>query len=568
MLLRVSLLACALALISSLRAEPPGRSQEASYPEDPEADCLPFLHLRRGALIESIAFSAAYLQAAPHQDCIVLPSPPGTQPGGVAVYTKGGRLFLRSVTYGVVPLPGLAAADINRLDKILPAMAAAVRQAGRQASSPAAESDDTQLAKAALAVSFFPSALSEVRLARAGSAGRSTRVLVLDWDQRHYLWNPAAGVIEVPVPVDPLTRTPYLCVPQPELPGSILFAAEYGRLHPNERAQVLLDPRMTSHPLSWFARGAAVAAYTDGGRVGLHTGSENIPLPEATPADFAHLGILTAKAFACYHRFLEERGGRAGAVPDGLIGDTSDLQLRRAHFRLQVANARPGRIRNNYGVLVIDCGDLQCAYAPGHGAAYSGWLPPYQALLIDGITFAGAYRRDHPGESAVVVAHPPAGRLTYPQGGINAHVFYTRTGELWGHLAEDHAGEYRVGGAPASAIDDRRRLIGLCAPNQPAQEALARAAVDLLGDKYRRPAAGLSDYDGRPYGAGAVLALLRREGVPCRLAPERERSEDGRVIEYPAEAVVFRWAGEAFVYARQRVFRARARGYAPDLALE
>jgi hypothetical protein len=311
-----------------------------------------------------------------------------------------------------------------------------------------------------------------------------------------------------------------------------------------------------------------VAAYTEGDRVGLHTGSGNLPLPEATRADFGDLAKLTAVALARYHRFLEERGDRPGPVPNGLIGDTRELQLERAHFRLQVANARPARTRRGENLLVIDCGCLQCAYAPGHGAAYSGWLPPYQALLVDGIVFAGEYLRSHPGEKAVVVAHPPAGRLTYPAGGINAHVFYTRAGVLWGHLAEDHIGEYRIEGERAAAIADRGRLVDLCSRNPSGEDALARATPVLLGDSYHQSVAGPPDFAAEAFGAQAVLAQLRAQGVPCRLAPERERAEDGRVIEYPAPAVVFRWAGEVFVYARQKVHRALARGYPPDLALD
>jgi hypothetical protein len=545
----------------------PAPREEASYPEEPSADRLPFLHLRRGALIESIAFSAAYLRAAPHEDCLVLPSPDGTRLGGVAVYTKAGRLLLRSLTFGVVPLPGLVAADINHREKIIAAIAA-VPRGRRLAAADAGESDEVQLHKAAVAVSFFPSALGEAVLAgeSRGAPATKTRVLVLDWNQHHYLWNPLTGVVDVPVPINPLTHTPYLCVPEPELAGSVLFAAEYARLHPEERAEVLLDPRMTSHPRAWFARGAAVAAYTEGDRVALHTGSENLPLPEATRADFGDLAKLTAVALARYHRFLEERGDRPGPVPNGLIGDTRELQLKRTHFRLQVANARPGRTHQGENVLVIDCGCLQCVYAPGRGAAYSGWLPPYQALLVDGIVFAGEYLRAHPGEKAVVVAHPPSGRLTYPAGGINAHVFYTREGLLWGHLAEDHVGEYRIADARAAAITDRDRLLDLCFRDPSRQDALARAAPSLLGDAYHQSVAGLPAFDAAALGAEAVLAQLRAQGVPCRLVPERERAEDGRITEYPAPAVVFRWAGEAFVYARQKVYRALARGYPPDPA--
>jgi len=556
----------------SLAAPSPVRAGEAVYyPEDPAPDDLPFLHLRRGALVESVAFSCAYLRAAPAEDCVVLTQLAGARAGGVAVYTRAGRVWLRSVADGTVVLTGLQPDDLNRPERILAAIGAVVPPVVPREPADTGESDASQLRRAAAAVSFFPSVLREVRLGRPGgdpAATPATTFVVLDWDQRHFLWNPATGVIEVPVPINPLTQAPYLCVAQPELPGSVLFAAEYSRRHPEERAEVLLDPQLCGHPLAWFARGAAVAAYTDRGRVGLHNGAENIPLPDATAADFADLPRLTARAFARYHQFLEDRGSRAGPVPAGLLGDTADLQRQRAHFRLQVANARPGRIRGGQSVLIIECGCLQCVYAPGRGAAYSGWLPPYQALLVDGIVFAGAYRRAHPGERTVVVAHPPTGRLTYPQGGINADVYYTRDGALWGHLGEDHAGEYPIAGSRAAEIGDRERLVELVAHNPARQARLAQTAAEAFAGDYRRPPAEFPAFDPRSFGTEAVLALLQAQGVPCRTVPERERAEDGRIREYPAAAVLFRWAGECFAYARQRVFRARACGYLPDPALD
>ncbi len=562
---------CASALRADERPPLPCREEVANV-DEPGAENIPFLHLRRGSLIESIAFSAAYLRGAPGEDCIVLISPEGTRIGGVAVYTKADRLFLRSAAYGVLPLPGLTAADINRTEKIHAAMAAAMRTVPRLAYSTEVDSDEAQLAKAALAVDFFPSAISEVALRPTGTAPsipeRKTRVLVIDWNGKHYLWSPTTGVIDVPVPLDPLTKTAFLCVQQPELPESVLFAAEFARLHPEERAETLLDPALCSHPLTWFARGAAVAAYTEGDAVRLHTPFGNIALPGATRADFSRLPILTAKAFERYHDYLNTHGSASGEQPEGLPGDTDDLQVKRAHFRLQVANARPGRINGNRSVLIIRCGNLQCVYAPGHGAAYSGWLPPYQALLVDGIVFAGSYLKSHPGERACVIAHPPPGRLTYPQGGINAHTFYTRGSALWGHITQDHAGEYRVAGSAGSDIEDRGKLARLCADNPSMAATSARTTASILGSDYRRSVASMSPYDGREFTAIAVLAQLSDAGVPCRMVRERERMEDGRIVDFPSNAVAFQWGGAWFVYARQKVFRARARGYPSDMTLD
>ncbi len=548
-------------------AATPTPVMEADAPPAPvRAEAIPFLHLQRGSLVESVAFSVAYQRGSPGEDCIVLVRPGPRGPEAVAVFTVGAELWLRAPGLGQFRLPGLIARDINHRERVRPAVSAML--AGRPGSdrpegfAPVA----AQLDLAAAAVDFFPSALSEVDVSIAAADGtrrrQKLRVLALDWDQRHFLWNPAVGTIEVPVPVDPVTRTPALCARRAEFPASVLFVREYLRQHPEERAQVLLDPILAEHPHRWFSRGVAVAAYTVGGRVWLHVPGGDVALETAGPADLADPAALARLGIPRYQALLS--GSRVAAAPNGLIGDTDELQRRRVHFRLQADNARPGRARGGPELLIIACGDRQYVYAPGHGAAYSGWLPPYRPLLLDGILFAAQEARQHPDERYAVLVHPPAGRLTYPAGGVNAHVFYTRRGRLWGHITEDHVGEYRVADAVAADLGDLRRLRQLCADNPAMAAAQARAVADILGADYQRPGRDLPPFDARPFEPSVVLAELQAAGLTVWPVPERERADDGTIREFPSAVPAFRWAGTWYVYADRKVFRARARGYDLD----
>jgi hypothetical protein len=562
-------LAVIMPMMAALRvaATPTPVLEAAAPPASLRAAAIPFLHLQRGSLIESVAFSVAYQRGAPGEDCIVLVRPSPRGPEAVAVFTEGAALWVRAPGLGQFRLPGLLAGDINHRERVGPAVSAGLARRPDPGRPEAFAPIAAQLDLAAAAVDFFPSALSDVDVSIAAADGthrrQKLRVLALDWDQRHFLWNPAVGTIEVPVPVDPVTRTPALCARRAEFPASVLFVREYLRQHPGERAQVLLDPILAEHPHRWFSRGVAVAAYTVGGRVWLHVPGGDVALETAAPADLADPGALARPGIRRYQELLRDPRA-AAAAPNGLIGDTDELQRRRVHFRLQAANARPGRARGGPELLIIACGDRQYVYAPGHGAAYSGWLPPYRPLLLDGVLFAAREARQHPDERYAVLVHPPAGRLTYPPGGVNAHVFYTRRGRLWGHITEDHVGEYRVADAGAADLGDLRRLRQLCAENPAMAAAQARAVADILGADYERPGRDLPPFDARPFEPSVVLAELQAAGLTVRPVSERERADDGAIREFPSVVPAFRWAGSWYVYVDQKVFRARARGYDLD----
>ncbi len=551
-------------------ATPANVREAAAAPDSARAEAIPFLHLRRGSLIESVAFSIAYQRAAPGEDCILLVNVGPNGPEAVAVYTRGAELWVRAPAMGQFLLPGLVAGDINHRARVRPAVAAVLANHPRPGHPESFAPDAAQLDQAAAAVDFFPSALSDVDVSIAAADGtrrrQRLRLLVLDWNQRHFLWHPALGTFEVPVPQDPVTLAPALCARRAELPASVLFVREYLRQHPAEKAQVLLDENLTEHPLKWFARGAAVAAYTAHGRVWLHAPGADIALATAAPADFAEPAALARQGIQRYHALLRDPGPTVAASPTGLVGDTDELQRRRVHFRLQVANARPGRARGGPELLIISCGALQYVYAPGHGAAYSGWLPPYRPLLLDGILFAAHEARLHPAERYTVLVHPPTSRLTYPPGGVNAHVFYASGGHLWGHITEDHVGEYRVADATAAEVGDVRRLQALCSENPAMAAAQSRAATEALGPVYRRPARDLPPFDAGAFDPSVVLAELRAAGLPVQPVAERERADDGTIREFPSVVPAFRWAGTWYVYVDQKVFRARARGYDLDEA--
>lgn len=547
---------------------PPAWGEQVASWDQADAERAPSLHLSRGSLIESIGFSAAYLRAAPGEDCVVLWRRRGTELVGAAVYTRRGALFARSPERGTFVLSGLSAEDINRPDRLRAALASGER--GRPAAGPSPpEAESAQLEQARAAVSFFPSAVVEASLPLEGSDGRvsqqTRRLLSLYWCGRQILWSPGLGALAVPLPRDPSTGSPRLCLAYPELPESLRFAAEYPRAHPEERAALVINPEVLAHPGGVARAGVAVAAYSRRGEVLLHTVWGEIPLPGARPEDLARPDFAPG-AFRAYTRRLRTlRPGESPAVPTRLVGDTPELQIRRAVFQLQTTEAREVPTRGQPR-LILEWRSLQYGYEDNpraRGAAYLGWNPRYLPPLLDGILFAGDFHRRFPEEKVVVIAHPPAGRISYPPGKMNAHVFYTRGSELWGHIAEDHAGEYRVEGAAAGDIDRPERLLALCRSNPALDRHLKAATSRLLspGGDYHRPWERIPPFDSADFSVDGLRGRLADLGVPCAAVPHRERSEDGQVVEYPDQSLLFRFGGMLFVYAREKVYRARSFGY-------
>ncbi|HVW20417.1 MAG TPA: hypothetical protein VHC86_04315 [Opitutaceae bacterium] len=561
----------AMAAFSARAAEPPPPAGWVARWDEPGADQIPPLRLARGSLVDAVAFSAAYLRAAPDEDCVVLTRRRGRELLGTAVYTRGPELRARGASGQPLRLPGLAAADINRPDRMRPALA----QLDAELAAGAAGADgaeDAQLERAASALAFFPCAAGEVVLPEERADGSIAmarrRMLALDWGGKHLLWSPATGAIAFEPPLDPLTGTPYLCAEFPELLESVRFVAEYRRAHPGERAELLVSAAAYAHSHGLARAGVALAAYSAGPGVWLHTLLGAVPLPRARPEEIDPGPAFAERAFAAAARWRAGHPAQRALAPPRLPGDTPGLQLRRALLQLQTTEAREVAVRG-LPRLIVEWDSRQYVYAnngSGRGAGYVGWNPRYLPLLLDGLLFAADYARRFPGEKAVVVAHPPQGRISYPAGKVNAHVYYTKGAELWGHAAENHAGEYRVAGAGAADLGRPGRIEALCRSDPGFDRMLRDFNARFLAGDYLRPIGNVPAFDPAPFSPATLRARLAAAGVACALAPHRERSEDGQIREFPDEALLFRWSGALFAYAREKVYRARSLGY-PETAL-
>ena len=154
--------------------------------------------------------------------------------------------------------------------------------------------------------------------------GASVPCVVFDWDGLQYTYQPDKGTTGRPLPLNPFTGLPYLCLKNGALAECVYFRATYSRKFPNQKAVVVPgDP-------------AFVAFQTE----------QNLGL------FFPQLGYFTlAKQ---YRGIVDDRealgkvrtrivvlqvqaGARADAVPERMPGDDGDLQVRRAFLACREA---------------------------------------------------------------------------------------------------------------------------------------------------------------------------------------------------------------------------------------
>jgi hypothetical protein len=183
---------------------------------------------------------------------------------------------------------------------------------------------------------LIPVAVSPVNFqmrSRRGPVLRSTPALVFDWDGVHYVYRPYRGTIGHPIPLNPVTGLPYLCVKDGGLIESIYFSATYLKGHPAEKAVVV--PSDTP-----------AAAYTVNGKLCLFSPSLNefVLLKASGPEAIGdqtvlHSSIARAKAVLAARPApaATTRPARPGRLPDRLLGDTADSQMRRIFVAFQQA---------------------------------------------------------------------------------------------------------------------------------------------------------------------------------------------------------------------------------------
>ncbi len=573
----------AVLAILALGAAPLGRG--AGRP-DPARH---FLHLRNGSLVESIVFRSAWLKAHPDEDAIIVVRESARSgrlsDSAVSAYTQRGAVLVHDPDRGTVALASLVPADLGRPDRVAAEWS---RFSGASPSRPEAGAGDfaAQIARAYAALhdhdamGYFPAAVSPLPSVVRAAGGRSVRKevswLVFDWNDGHYGYRPDVGVVRQPVPTDPATGCPSLCLGLGDLVESVIFCAEYRRGHPGESAVLLFRPHDRTRAEN--TGGMAAAAYTRRGQLHIHSvyfgdislAENGRPLAARAIREPRRLGRAYDKylwgrfvsAYRAAHGHPPDpralrRGGRdfaellGTAAPQHLLGDTPELQVRRAYQRAQAlglsseVSVQPGigPSRAPKPCLVLCWNVSEYVYQPAIGAHYAmetdATVLPNR--LIDGILFAPAYRREHPGEKAVAIPYRDAGG-----GKWKAVTAYTRNGQVWLHNPE--TGESRLSACAPSDLENparfkRVRIDGnrLIKAEAVRSLRLKAAALDRLPlDR---------DADDAALEPGAVYARLRAAGIPCRLLPATlERDPAGIFRPVPSPSVAFRWWGVTYTY--------------------
>lgn len=168
---------------------------------------------------------------------------------------------------------------------------------------------------------IVPVALSHVTVITNEGKNLSIQALVFDWDGQHIIYDPDRGTHAKPLPLDPLTGLPYLCVRNGGLLECVNFCATYSRAHPGEKAALL-----PGEP--------AAAAFTIKGGLGIFSPALGIyQLPRKIGAEV----IADVPGLARLRDRLAAQTGPRKAIPEELPGDDADMELRRAFVGFQAA---------------------------------------------------------------------------------------------------------------------------------------------------------------------------------------------------------------------------------------
>jgi hypothetical protein len=562
----------------------------AIAPATPGSD-IAFLGLKNGSLIESIAFQAVWLKNHPDEDAIVIPREASeggrTTVAAFVAYTRRGAVFARSPEWGALRLPLVRPTDFCAPDRVVAAVASAT--SGRPVRPDVPDGDpEVQIRRAYAALhdhdimGYFPVAISALptRIRKPGAPASKVNLdwLVFDWNDRHYGYHPNLGAVVQATPVDPDTGRPFVCIPAGDLVESAIFCAEYRRAHPDEEAALLFrphDPRRGEN-----TGGTAAAAFTRRGELLIHSVYlGDVALFEGgrrlAPGDIGD----PARVFGDYQRFLWHRFSSAylnkhGALPDsqslaadgrmmaeilgtvvpqGLAGDTAELQVRRAYQRAQslgISSEVAAPLKSNGGPprqprLVLCWNVSEYVYEPARGAHYAREIDPAALAdrLIDAVLFTTAYRRDHPGERAIAIPYRVSGSSKW-----KAVAAYSRGGAVWLHNPE--IGESAVPGYLPADLDNPAKFkdLRLDANRVVSQLAVVRAnarsaALNQLPiDRIVDPAA---------LDPESIFAKLDAAGLKPRLVREApERDPTGTSHANSAPSVTFDWWGVAYTYGR------------------
>jgi hypothetical protein len=205
---------------------------------------------------------------------------------------------------------------------------------------------------------------------RKGPELRTQPALVFDWEGVHYVYRPYRGTIGHPIPLNPVTGLPYLCVKDGGLLESIYFSATYLRGHPAEKAVVV-------------ASDSPAAAYTVNGRLCLFS-----------PALNQFVLVKSAASGGALH-VPRARPGGPGADGGARAGPAGAVR----------ASARPAARRHG---RLADAPDL-----PRLPAGRNSRPPPERRHLVADVHLAGPALRVWGGPAAAP-GHQRLGRAPPP----------------------------------------------------------------------------------------------------------------------------------------------------------
>ena len=175
------------------------------------------------------------------------------------------------------------------------------------------------------------------------SMQQAEEVLVFDWGQSHYIYNPDLGTYGAAIPRNLITGLPALIVARGDVLECLHFFATFRSLHPSEKTAIL-PAEDGLH---------AAVAYTLKGRISVFSpalGRFSLP----SKYDIENAAELAALHAALVARQLATGAPAPTATADQLPGDTADLQVRRAYLALLDAGfkCRLGRIGDRPALTV------------------------------------------------------------------------------------------------------------------------------------------------------------------------------------------------------------------------
>jgi hypothetical protein len=181
---------------------------------------------------------------------------------------------------------------------------------------------------------IVPVSFAKVEIPTTDGKGDSFDALVFDWEGMHYIYEPDRGNLGKPIPKNPVTGRPYLCVENGGFLEDVYFCATYLKDNPAEKAVILPG----NPPAAAFTAHGTVAIF------GLALG------PFGLPRQFGPGVIANVKGLAQLRDRLAvqltqvrrdpARAAKLVPIPGELLGDSAEMQMRRAYLAFQDAGIR------------------------------------------------------------------------------------------------------------------------------------------------------------------------------------------------------------------------------------